>query len=366
MPVFHSPALPDLFRFNNGQPVRSPAEWTRRRIEIAEAIIPLEYGGLPPTPPRTTCEILHTTTVRSPLKMQFTTCRVQTGPDRPYAFLMTLLIPEGKGPYPVILTGDACWRYATEAVGDEAIRRGYILAQFNRVELAADVYRQDRISGLYTVYPEDPFGALSAWAWGYHRCLDALATLDFVNPAQIAIVGHSRGGKAALLAGATDARIAVTCANNSGAGGAGCFRFQGPESETIKDLTGIIDYWFGPHLKDYVGREAELPFDQHFLKALIAPRALLTCEALGDPWANPSGTRQTHLAAQEAFRFLGAEDRLGIWFRDGEHDHGWEDWLAFLDFTDAQLGRAPLTRRFDRDPFAEQPLAFAWRAPAPG
>ena len=363
MPAFHSPELPNPFLFNTGRPVRSISDWSQRRLEIANAILPLEYGGLPPSPQVTTCEIIHTVTIQTAQEAQFLTCRVQTGPDRPFAFLMTLLVPAGKGPYPVILTGDACWRYATDAVALEVIRRGYILAQFNRVEIATDVYRPDRTSGLYPVYPERDYSALSAWAWGYHRCVDVLSGLDFVDAAHIAIVGHSRGGKTTLLAGATDPRIALTCANDSGAGGAGCFRFQGPQSETIKDLTGIIDYWFGPHLKEFIGREADLPFDQHYLKALIAPRPLLTCEALGDLWANPAGTRKTHLAAREVYRFLGVEKKLGIWFREGNHTHGWDDWMAFLDFTDGQFGRAPLSRPYDIDPFADQPLGFTWRAP---
>lgn len=358
--------LPDPFRFLDGRPLLNPDDWPDRRREIAAAILPLEYGGLPPTPAQTVGEILHATTVHTADKAQFLTVRVQTGPDRPYAFLMTLLIPADPGPHPVVLTGDACWRYATEAVTLDILRRGYILAQFNRVELAADVYRPDRTSGIYLAHPKKEYGALAAWAWGYHRCVDVLTAMDSVDPSRIAIVGHSRGGKTTLLAGATDPRIALTGANNSGAGGAGCFRRQGPQSETLKDLTGIIDYWFGPRFKDYVGRETELPFDQHFLKALIAPRPLLTCEALGDLWANPSGTRQTHLAAREVYRFLGAEERLGIWFRDGEHSHGWEDWMAFLDFADLQFGRARPARTFDQDPFADQPLAFAWRAPRAG
>ena len=354
--------LPNPFKFDNGKPVRTNKDWQLRRKEMRDSVVEIEYGGLPPAPTTTRSEELHTTTVESLGNARFSTQRIVSGPDRPFSFLMTLLIPSGKGPFPVVLTGDACWRYATEAVAAEVIRRGYILAQFNRVEIVPDAYNSERTSGLYTVYPDARFGALAAWAWGYHRCVDALAAMDFVDAAQIAIVGHSRGGKTTLLAGATDERIALTCANDSGAGGAGCYRVQGPSAETLADLVRDIPYWFGPRFKEFAGKETQLPFDQHYLKALVAPRAFLTTEALDDIWANPTGTWQTHLAAREVYRFLGVEDRIGIWYRDGLHDHGFVDWCAFLDFADRQLRGQSNTRRFNVNPFPAMPVAFKWKA----
>jgi hypothetical protein len=366
MAVTTNAELRDLFRGPGGTAVRRREDWPRRRQELAAAIVPGEYGGMPPTPAAPTrVEVLHQSTVHPWEGVQIITLRVIPATERPIPFTLYLLVPPGKGPFPVVLNGDGCWRYANDAVAAEVLRRGNILAQFNRVELAADVYTMERSSGLYTVYPEGCYGALSAWAWGYHRCVDALLTLPTVDPQRIAIVGHSRGGKAALLAGATDERIALTCANNSGCGGAGCYTFQGPGSETIADSFKAIGYWYAPTLRGYAGREAELPFDQHFLKAMVAPRALLTCEALGDLWANPTGTYLTHLAAREAYRFLGVESRLGIWFRAGEHDHGLVDWQAFLDFMDGQFrGTVPATR-YDTCPFTDLPRAFSWSAPLP-
>lgn len=355
--------LPDPFRFKSGRRVRTAAEWRRRRKEISDLIVEIEYGGLPPAPSATRCEELHTATVETPEGARFVSCRVVTGPDRPFSFLLELLVPSGKGPFPVVLNGDGCWRYATEEVAAEVLRRGSILAQFNRVEIVPDVHSAERVSGLYRVYPETSYGALAAWAWGYHRCVDGLVGMDFVDASRIAIVGHSRGGKAVLLAGATDERIALTCANDSGAGGAGCYRRQGPKCETLGDLIRVFPYWFGPRMKEFAGRENKLPFDQHFLKSLIAPRALLTTEARGDLWANPSGTWQTHMAAREVYRFLDAGERIGIWYRDGGHNHGIADWRAFLDFMEQKLcGRAP-QRRFEKSPYRSIPKAFPWSAP---
>jgi len=357
--------FPDPFVFEDGRRIRTAADWKWRRREIHDLVVGIEYGGLPPTPAACRCEELHASDAGGLPGVRYVSHRVITGTDRQFSFMLYLLIPPGDGPFPVVLTGDECWRYVTDKVAAEVIRRGYILAQFNRVEIAPDVYNSDRVTGLYAVHPEGVYGALAAWAWGYHRCVDVLNRMKFVDAARIGIVGHSRGGKTALLAGATDERIAVTCANNSGSGGAGCYRWQGPESETLADTIRMIPYWFGPRLKTFVGRENEMPFDQHFLKALVAPRALLTCEALGDLWANPTGTWQSHTAAREVYRFLGAEKHTGTWYREGGHDHGFADWCAFLDFMDWQLRGKPGVTGFGRDPFPSLPRAFSWRATMP-
>ncbi len=357
-----APELPDVFQWG-GPRAASADDWRRLRQAWQNLILDIQYGQLPPAPGFTLGEELHSHTVERLAGARHAQYRLVTGPERRFEFLLDLLSPPGAGAFPAVLTGDACWRYVTDDIALDVVRRGYHLAQFNRVEIAPDVPGDQRASGLYRVYPEGNYGALAAWAWGYHRCVDFLATLPSVDAARIAVVGHSRGGKAALLAGATDERIALTAPNDSGCGGAGCYRLQGPDSETLADIVTRFPYWFGPRLKDYAGREDELPFDQHCLKALVAPRALLSTEALGDLWANPSGTWQTHRAAREVYRFLGAPDRIGFWFRDGGHNHGREDWAALLDFADWQLLGKPPARQFDADPFTGLPHAHRWAPP---
>jgi hypothetical protein len=355
--------LPDPFQFTDGRRVQTVADWRRRRQELIELVVGIEYGGLPPTPSGVTGELLHTHKARRFLDASYSQYRLINNDDRACHFRLDVLVPAGPGPFPVVLTGDGCWRFVTDDLTVDILRRGFIIAQFSRVAIVPDLYNADRTTGLYRVYPDAEFGALAAWAWGYHRCVDLLLTLPEVRQDGIAVVGHSRGGKAALLAGATDERIAVTAPNGSGAGGAGCYRWQGPESETLADNIRALAYWYGPRLREYVGRVAELPFDQHCLKALVAPRALVTTEGLGDRWANPSGTWQSHLAAREVYRFLNAEERIGVWFREGGHDHGAADWQAFLDFMAWQLGGPPPKERYDRNPFPELGPAFGWRAP---
>jgi hypothetical protein len=186
-------------------------------------------------------------------------------------------------------------------------------------------------------------GAIAAWAWGFNRAVDALTQIGSIDATRIAIVGHSRGGKAALLAGASDERIALTSANNSGAGGAGCWRFCGPGAETLADITDAFPHWFSPSLKNYKGKEHELPIDQHFLKALIAPRYLLTTEAQDDLWSNPSGSWRTHQAACQVFEFLGVTTNIAMVTRPGKHPHDMLDWLALLNHMDVLFQGQPAT-----------------------
>ncbi len=343
--------LPDLFQFANGTRVLTPSDWLERRKEIAASLLPIEYGDLPPAPQKTIATELHRSTVTAFQNASFLQFRVSLAEAPSFSFRLDVLVPPGPGPFSVVLNGDACWRYVTDEVTHEVLARGHILAQFSRVEIVPDHGRIDRREGLYALFPEHDFGALSAWAWGYHRCVDVLRTLEKVDPNRIAVIGHSRGGKASLLAGATDGRIALTAANNSGCGGAGSFRCQGPDSETLADILKNFPYWFAPGLKDYVGREQFLPFDQHNLKALVAPRLLLTTEALDDLWGNPIGTWQTHQAARDVYRFLGAESSLGIRFRPGPHAHTPEDWRSLLDFMDTHFGGKPSLKAFTQDAF---------------
>lgn len=351
--------LPNPFIFENGKKVTNQADWQDRRQEIAAAIIPLQYGGMPPVPAKTELEILHES--GNPGNGgRYLTCRVKIVDPPTFSFLTTMLIPAGEGPFPLVINGDACWRYLTDDIAAEIIANGMILAQFNRVEIAADNLSTARDNGIYLKYPAGEFGALAAWAWGYHRVIDALQNLSAVDQSKIAVFGHSRGGKASLLAGATDERIALTAANDSGAGGAGCYRWQGEDSERLADHLANFPYWFGQRLKEYIGREAELPFDQHYLKSLVAPRALFTTEALADLWANPSGTWQTHMAAHEVYQFLQAEERIGICYREGEHAHTLQDWQNFLAFARWQFQGGAAPAGINENPFPNMPAAFSW------
>ncbi|MGB7157006.1 MAG: hypothetical protein WBD40_03000 [Tepidisphaeraceae bacterium] len=359
--------LPDPFVFTDGRRVKTPQDWTARRAELLKLVLHHEYGQIPRPPANVTIVRLISHTLRTfkaphhQYKLTF-----DNGDGRPaVSMTVDLLFPPGKGPHPVILRGDWGWRKTPDDVTQEMLGRGYILAEFNRLELAQDLARTapQRDFGLYAMYPDSDFGALAAWAWGYHRAVDFLVTLPQVDKDKIAITGHSRGGKCVLLAGATDERIALTAPNNSGCGGAGCYRVQGPGSEDLAGILTAFPFWFTPRLKEFVGREQELPFDQHSVKALLAPRALLTTEALGDYTANPSGTLQSHRAAREVYTFLGQPDRIAIAFREGVHEHNADDFNTLLDFADVVFFNKPSQRDWNANPFPDHDAAFTWTAP---
>jgi len=202
-------------------------------------------------------------------------------------------------------------------------------------------------------YPQWDPACLAAWAWGYHRVIDYLLTQPYVDPGKIVVTGHSRGGKATLLAGAMDERIALTCPNGSGCGGAGCYRFQADKSEDIKAIVTRFPFWFHPRFAEFIGKVERIPFDQHEVRALVAPRALLSTEAQGDLWANPEGSQYSFLAAKQVYDFLGAPDKIGIHYRQGKHEQNLEDWTALLDFADHLFFNKTVDTKFDALAFPE-------------
>ncbi|MFH1571378.1 MAG: hypothetical protein ABIL09_25535 [Gemmatimonadota bacterium] len=347
--------LPELLVHDDGAPVTT-ATWPRRRQELYQAIIPHEYGGLPPAGAGSRGVLLCSQTIRGQNGMRFLTCEVRTAfaEGGEHAFLLNLWVPPGDGPFPVILDGDGCWRYLDDGTVRAIVSRGYIAASFNRTAMAADDGRTYRETGLYRLFPDAGFGALAAWAWGYHRCVDALGQLECARADQIAITGHSRGGKTVLLAGATDERIALTNPNDSGIGGSGLNRWKCAGAEVVDDFyrAGSI-FWFGKGWGEYRHRDGQLPYDQHFLHALVAPRRLLVSEAYEDPGANPPGSYAACRAAAKVYELLGAPGNLGWSVREGGHGHFPPDYEALLDFADGHLRTGAVRRDFQRPLFPQ-------------
>ena len=336
---------PDPLRFDDGTEV-APASWPRRRRELARVILPHEYGGMPPAPDGVEVIRRSANLIGPEREVAYHVYEIRASvAGGEIRFPLSLWIPPGDGPFPVILDGDGCWRYFNDEAVRSVLERGYIAASFDRTALAADNPDRYRETGLYRLMPGADCGALAAWAWGYHRCVDALGRIDAAAADRIAVTGHSRGGKSALLAGATDERIALTNPNGSGAGGSGPNQMKGEGAEVIEDfLKSRYIFWFGKDFADYAGRDAELPYDQHFLHALVAPRALLVTEAFGDPWANPSGSYAALRTTERVYRMLGAADAIGWAFRPGVHDHSAADYEGLLDFADRSLRGLPVER----------------------
>jgi len=178
------------------------------------------------------------------------------------------------------------------------------------------------------VMPDDPtlaHEAIAAWAWGL---LSVAATI----PGPVILVGHSRMGKAALLAGAFGGDGVVSI--QSGCGGAAPSRTT--IGETVGRIRTVFPHWFAPRFASYAGREEELPFDQHGLMALCAPKPLLLLNAEDDLWANPAGQEAMAELARPIYASLGAESAIGYCRRAGGHTVTQEDWAMILQFFDRQ------------------------------
>lgn len=236
---------------------------------------------------------------------------------------------------------------------EQAIARGYALATFYHGDLDPDY---DNFSdGAHAAFPlgsgatrdENSWGSLSAWAFGIHRAVDYLQTDPDIDPSRIAVMGHSRNGKAALWAGATDPRIALVVSNQSGCGGAALSRRR--VGETVKAINDSFPHWFNLAFRTFNENEDQLPFDQHMLIALMAPRPVLVASAEEDKWADPEGEFLALKGADAVYSLYGKAGliveempdnnervgaELGYHIRPGGHGVGDADWRVFMDFAD--------------------------------
>ena len=363
-----SHALPDPFAAPDGGRVVDPAGWPDRARAWRTLVADVAYGGLPPAPERVEVEVLGESRVRAfPDRPWLTSYRLTAVVGAtPVRFVVRVLRPDAQEPLPAILYGDGGWWNLTDAVARRVAGQGVALVWFDRTELAADVVGargSGSGGGLDGAVLGGTFGTIAAWAWGFHRAVDLVRRLPEIDGARVAVTGFSRGGKAALLAGATDERIALVHDHASGAGGAATFRNVGPGGETLAALLERFPTWFGPQLAAYVGRAETLPFDQHCLLAAIAPRPLLFTYAADDRWSNPQGMVQAAWAAGEVYRFLGRGDALAFHVRPGGHAHTEQDWARLLEFVAWRWQGAAPPAEIGDHPFGPLAPTFAWRAP---
>ncbi|MBW3628410.1 MAG: acetylxylan esterase [Gemmatimonadetes bacterium] len=238
---------------------------------------------------------------------------------------------------------------------EDLIARGYGIAALQVGDLAPD--DKDRFrEGVIRLFEGEAagprashaWGALAAWAWGASRAMDYFETDRRIDPRRVGVVGHSRGGKAALWAGAEDPRFSLVVSNESGEGGAALSRRN--YGETVERINESFPHWFAGNYRRFAGREQELPTDQHMLLSLIAPRALYVASAAEDLWADPRGEFLS-LAHSSPVYALWGEPRIGVdempgldqpllvgrrgyHVRRGVHNLTPYDWQRFADLAD--------------------------------
>jgi hypothetical protein len=378
----------------DGERITTRSQWRdKRRLELKALFQHYMYGYFPPAPARIESKVEREDRQALGGKATLEEVTIIFGPPEVPTIHLLLVVPnKRKGPAPVFLGMNFCgnhalikdpavrlptaWMYpnypgvkanrATDAgrgmqidvwALEQSIDRGYAIATFYNGDIDPD--RPDVREGIQPHFlkkgakpgPHD-WGTIAAWAWGLHRAVDYLVTDKGVDKDRIAVVGHSRLGKTALLAAAFDERIALAIPHQAGCGGTAPSR--GKVGESVKQINDHFPHWFNGTFKEFNERPDRLPFDQHCLVALVAPRPVLFSNAVEDMWANPEGQFQVLQAADPVYRQLGAggleakrmpkpgrliDSQLGYYIRPGKHSMTGEDWKVFLDFADRHFSK---------------------------
>ena len=367
--------LPEALLCTNGRTVTSVNDWeTLRRPELLELFRAHVYGRIPEEAAGVSLTVEH--------EERFTTLEGRAEATQ-YAVVLSsrrgtlpldvlLVLPAGGGPVPVFTALNFRGNHTILADPRIRITHSWIPADEgvvnNRATAAARGSRADRwpldlivssgyglaaaycgdldpdyddgflngVHGLVSVpsgRDRQSWGTISGWAWGLSRIVDLLLTNPRVDPARIAVLGHSRLGKAALWAAAQDSRFAAAISNDSGCGGAAITRRE--YGETVWAITTRFPHWFCEAFAGYANRADALPVDQHELLAVIAPRPVAVGSAEDDRWADPYGEYLSVYHAGPVYRLYGHEtvrtperprtgarvgDRVRYHCRGGGHD----------------------------------------------
>jgi len=375
--------LPDPLIFNNGQKVRNSAEWDKtRRQEIVQLFETNMYGRVPDAarPIAANYEVVD----EDRHALGGKAIRKQVVASLPgTTFTILIYLPVSSKPVPIFLalnfTGNQSilsdpairlpdiWDAKTKTHHtapeqsrgsstqwqvEKMLARGYGLATIYYQEIEPD-FEGGIEFGVRASYPKpaaDEWGAIAGWAWGMSRAMDYLQRDRDIDPKRIIAMGHSRLGKTTLWAAAQDTRFAMVIAAGSGEGGAALSRRD--FGETIQLLNQNFPHWTCENYKRYSGHADKLPFDQHELLALIAPRPLYLAAAEDDKWADPKGEFLSAIAAGPVYKLFGKQglegadmpalqkpimNTIGFHIRPGKHEVTAYDWEQFLNFADKQL-----------------------------
>jgi hypothetical protein len=389
--------LPALMVLKDGTVVTSPAQWQRRRTEIERLFDENVYGKYPARIPDVTWTVTGTeqkAVAGIPAIVKHVSGQVDNSawPAISVTIDMDVVTPmAAKGrKVPVIIGGGSVRpRPVVRFPLGQAVHKlkmpdnprdsaalllrkgwGFVFIDYNGVQADNGAGLTTGIIGLINrgrPRALDEWGVLRAWAWADSRALDYLQTDPDVNAHAVGVMGHSRGGKAALVAMADDSRIAIGYISSSGAGGANLYRRH--YGETIGNLAGTSEFhWFAGNFLRYAaaGHTAdEMPVDAHEFIALVAPRpvfigggALITDPdySPGDAWQDAKGMFMAAAAASPAWDVQGVKG-LGtttfpsmntlvassaIAYRQHAFGHTpAPNWPYFIDFASRYLKSAP-------------------------
>ena len=368
--------VPELMVTKAGDKVTDVATWEKvRRPELLDVFLENEYGRRPVERPDTlafeTAEpdkpMMDGKAIRKRVRASW------KGPYGSQSFVFTAFIPVSAKERPapgfiLICNRPAAANIDPERVkrsefwpAEEIVARGYAALAFWNGDVALDNAKSNCTQGVHACWAKertaDSWGALSAWAWGASRVLDWVETEPLLDAKHFGVVGHSRGGKTALLAGVTDTRFAMACVNDSGCSGAKLNHIDLPKSESIARISKVFPHWFCLNYRNFAGKEFEMDFDQHMMVALMAPRAVAIASASKDHWAGQRGEYASALLASPAWELYGKRGLVSDGFpnpnearqdgtvsyhlREGVHNLTLHDWNRYMDFADRLGWRRP-------------------------
>ncbi|KAI5115455.1 hypothetical protein M0805_001278 [Coniferiporia weirii] len=343
--------LPDPWTFFNNASVKSPEDWACRKAELLTLVQEYMYGYYPDHSRETVSAVRNGTAL---------SVTVSVG-KKSGSFNVTLSMPTSvnatrRHPVPVVISAGG--------VNDTVfLGSGIALATFNVGDVAADSFTPG--GAFWDLYSGEDIGVITAWAWGFHRILDAIIQeVPEFDQKRVGVIGCSRDGKSALAAGIFDERITLTLPMSSGLEGIAPWRFQFQEfgeNEKITNITGYAPYWTNTNLLKFVNNSHQIPFDTHLNVALVAPRAIIWDEGEVDYWTNPEGeARVTFPAAEAVYDWLGASDKIGVAIRNSSHCDisGYTNIQAFML---KQFFGTPTERDYtDISPYTTYPSAYPW------
>lgn len=346
--------LPPILTDNVGNKVTTTAEWEqKRRGEILDLFADNVYGRVPELDTDVSYSIKREETGEAIEYVITTTTTTKYGS---HSFDSYVSVPKTGTPCPVIEVIQFHYQTTSEFKA-KVLARGYALARFYYTDICTDD-NDHFTTGLHAVVKEhggarrsNTWGAVASWAWAASRLMDALEDIPEIDTSRAAILGHSRTGKASLWCGATDERFKLVMSNESGCGGTAITR--GKVGEHIKNICEGFPCWFCANYKTFGADEEHMPFDQHMLLALIAPRCLYVPSAIDDQW---SGPEPEYLAAKyvgeiyelygkkglslDHYPVVGTVDQSGsvaYHLRRGGHKLSTYDWDEYLNYADKVL-----------------------------
>lgn len=357
-------SLPEILVTGDNNQIKSVSDWeSHRRSEILNLFKNEVYGQMPQDFDKMELSIFYSNTKAMDGKAHLKEVQIEVFKNNKSVQLsLVLFVPlEIKKPAPVFLLINNRNKRNTAPMRDtisefwpaeEVIKAGYAVASFQVDDAAPD--KEDAYTqGVLQLYPEqlqkkNGMKAIGAWAWAASRIMDYFEEDNDIDASEAIVVGHSRGGKAALWAAAVDERFAICISNNSGNTGAALSRRN--FGETVKIINTSFPHWFNQNYKKYNDNEQNLPVDQHMLIALMAPRPFYATNASNDLWADPKGTFIALKEAEKVYNLYDLQSTLpeaiptvdapivqpplGYHLRQGEHDLTSYDWNNFIKFAD--------------------------------